>query len=157
MECKQWYRKYRFFLFFTASLMGSVVYSAPLGAPPVLDGSQMVRPDTTPVADGNPSNKVRETYYKDVHKEIPEGREIGSYYASWGVHSGRDYGPHQVPVERLTHVYVGFGGICGDNPTAYNNGGGLRDFLSESVRRFRKWQLLFKPDQKPEKWRSLFY
>lgn len=110
------------FLFFSVSLMGSAAYCDF----PVLDGSQLVQPNTRPIADGNPSNKMRETYYKDVHKNIPKGREVGSYYASWGVYSGRDYGPYQVPVERLSHVYVGFGGICGNNSAAYNNGGGLR-------------------------------
>jgi len=30
-----------------------------------------------------------------------------------------------MPVERLTHVYVAFGGICGDNPGAYKEGEGL--------------------------------
>jgi len=30
-----------------------------------------------------------------------------------------------MPVERMSHVYVAFGGICGDNPGAYNGGAGL--------------------------------
>ena len=43
---------------------------------------------------------------------------------------GRDYAPHQVPVERLTHVYIAFGGICGDNSAAYQNGSGLKSACS---------------------------
>lgn len=56
--------------------------------------------------------------------DIPDGVEIGSYYATWGVY-GREYGPEDMPVERLSHVYVAFGGICGDNPGAYKAGAGL--------------------------------
>ncbi|MEN7538272.1 glycosyl hydrolase family 18 protein [Aurantiacibacter flavus] len=91
----------------------------------VEEGVGTMAPES-PVADGVANNKARTTYYKNRHYDVPEGREVGAYYASWGVYGGRDYSPHQVPVERLTHVYVAFGGICGDNPAAYNNGGGLK-------------------------------
>lgn len=60
----------------------------------------------------------RQNYFNDHYYDIPKGLEVGSYYATWGIY-GRDYGPAQMPVERLTHVYVAFGGICGDNPVAY--------------------------------------
>gem|GEM_PF-4666980 len=78
------------------------------------------------VADGVANGKARETHFKDTHYAIPEGREVGMYYASWGVYKGRDYAPHQVPVERLSHILVSFGGICGDNPGAFNDGAGLK-------------------------------
>ncbi|PJE79408.1 Chitinase A [invertebrate metagenome] len=94
---------------------------------PVTNGSQLVKPNESGVADGNPSNKTRATFYKNRHTSIPHDREVGVYYASWGVHGGRDYAPHQLPVERISHVYIGFGGICGENPAAYNNGEGLRN------------------------------
>ncbi|WP_160734999.1 glycosyl hydrolase family 18 protein [Altericroceibacterium endophyticum] len=91
----------------------------------VEDGVGTMAPEA-PVADGVATNKARTTYYKNRHYDVPENREVGAYYASWGVYGGRDYAPHQVPVERLTHVYVAFGGICGENPAAYSNGAGLK-------------------------------
>jgi len=36
-----------------------------------------------------------------------------------------------MPVERLTHVYVAFGGICGDNPVAYKEGEGLKNACAD--------------------------
>lgn len=72
----------------------------------------------------------RKTFYKDRHYVIPEGLEIGSYYATWGGYPGRDYRPHQVPVERLNTIYVAFAGICGENPGANEGGAGLRTACS---------------------------
>tara|TARA_A100001391_G_scaffold168882_1_gene129523 strand:+ start:20695 stop:23082 length:2388 start_codon:yes stop_codon:yes gene_type:complete len=91
----------------------------------VEEGVGVMAPEA-PVADGVANNKARTTYYKNRHYDVPEGREVGAYYASWGVYGGRDYTPDQLPVERLTHVYVAFGGICGENPAAYSNGAGLK-------------------------------
>lgn len=36
-----------------------------------------------------------------------------------------------MPVERLSHVYVAFGGICGDNPGAYKEGEGLANACND--------------------------
>lgn len=36
-----------------------------------------------------------------------------------------------MPVERLSHVYVAFGGICGDNPGAYKSGAGLKSACTD--------------------------
>jgi len=63
-------------------------------------------------------------YFSENYYDIPIGKEVGSYYATWGIY-GRNYGPEQVPVERLSHIMVSFGGICGDNPTAYKDGESL--------------------------------
>jgi chitinase len=80
------------------------------------------------VADGSAQDGKypRNTFYKDRHYAIPEGLEIGAYYATWGGYGGRDYKAHQVPVERLNTIYVAFAGICGENPGAYQGGAGLR-------------------------------
>jgi len=36
-----------------------------------------------------------------------------------------------MPVERLSHVYVAFGGICGDNPGAYKEGEALGNMCND--------------------------
>jgi len=73
---------------------------------------------------------TRDNYFSDSYYDIPSGKEIGSYFATWGVY-GRNYGPEQMPVERMTHVYVAFGGICGDNPGAYKSGSALETACSD--------------------------
>jgi len=79
-----------------------------------------------PVADGVVTKgAARNTYFTDRPYLIPEDREMGVYYATWGVY-GRQYMPHQLAAERFNKVYVAFGGICGDNPGAYENGSGLK-------------------------------
>ncbi|MCK5818930.1 MAG: hypothetical protein KAH18_06680, partial [Psychromonas sp.] len=106
--------------------VGSIFSTTNLIATPITNGSQLIQPPVgSSVLDGVASGKQRKTFYTTTHKKIPAGREVGVYYASWGVYKGRDYAPHQVPVERISHVYVGFGGICGKNPAAFKSGAGL--------------------------------
>lgn len=53
------------------------------------------------------------------------GKKVGAYLASWGIY-GRSYQPADVPVESMTHLYLAFAGLCGNNPGAYENGSALR-------------------------------
>ncbi len=65
----------------------------------------------------------RDVYFTNNFYDIPAGTEVGTYFATWGVY-GRDYAPQNVPVERLTHIYISFGVVCGDHPGAYEGGRG---------------------------------
>lgn len=57
---------------------------------------------------------------------------MGSYYATWGIYDGRKYWPADVPVERLSEVYIAFAAICGSNPGANNGGKSLEKFCADS-------------------------
>ena len=57
---------------------------------------------------------------------------MGSYYATWGIYDGRKYWPADVPVERLSEVYIAFAAICGSNPGANNGGKSLEKFYADS-------------------------
>ncbi len=89
----------------------------PIGA----SSSGSVTHGSVNTADG--ASVDRDVYFTNNYYDIPAGTEVGAYFATWGVY-GRDYAPQNVPVERLTHVYVAFGVICGDHPGAYEGGRG---------------------------------
>jgi GH18 family chitinase len=74
------------------------------------------------VPTGTATGVQRNVKFGDRSYQIPENFEIGSYYATWGIYGGRDYWPADVPVERLSEVYLAFGAICGRNPGAFNSG-----------------------------------
>ena len=58
-------------------------------------------------------------------------KRVGAYFATWGIY-GRNFHPADVPVENLTHVYLAFGGICGDNPGAWEGGAALKASCAKS-------------------------
>ena len=74
------------------------------------------------VPTGTASGVQRNVKFSDRSYQIPENFELGSYYATWGIYGGRDYWPADVPVERLSEVYLAFGAICGLNPGAFEGG-----------------------------------
>ncbi|BAS67320.1 glycosyl hydrolase family 18 protein [Bathymodiolus septemdierum thioautotrophic gill symbiont] len=87
-------------------------------------------PDPNVVGKPVKTKTPRYVYFEDRDYIIPEGREVSAYYATWGVYGGRDYKPSDVPVKKLSHVYVAFGSICGDNPGAYGGGSGSKTACS---------------------------
>ena len=74
----------------------------------------------------------RNVMFGDRGYQIPENVEVGSYYATWGIYDGRKYWPADVPVERLSEVYIAFAAICGSNPGANNGGASLEKFCENS-------------------------
>ena len=83
------------------------------------------------VPTGTATGVQRNVKFGDRSYQIPENFEIGSYYATWGIYGGRDYWPADVPVERLSEVYLAFGAICGRNPGAFNSGESLANFCKD--------------------------
>ena len=86
------------------------------------------------VPTGTAKGVQRNVMFADRAYQIPEEFEVGSYYATWGIYDdgGRDYWPADVPVERLSEVYIAFAAICGDNPGAYKGGLSLANFCDDS-------------------------
>jgi len=84
------------------------------------------------VPTGTASGVQRNVKFSDRSYQIPENFELGSYYATWGIYGGRDYWPADVPVERLSEVYLAFGAICGLNPGAFEGGASLAKFCKDS-------------------------
>lgn len=74
----------------------------------------------------------RNVMFGDRGYQIPENVEVGSYYATWGIYDGRKYWPADVPVERLSEVYIAFAAICGSNPGANEGGASLEKFCQDS-------------------------
>ena len=84
------------------------------------------------VPTGTASGVQRNVKFSDRSYQIPENFELGSYYATWGIYGGRDYWPADIPVERLSEVYLAFGAICGLNPGAFEGGASLAKFCEDS-------------------------
>ena len=84
------------------------------------------------VPTGTASGIQRNVMFGDRSYQIPEEFEVGSYYATWGIYGGRDYWPADVPVERLSEVYIAFAAICGNNPGANEGGASLAKFCEDS-------------------------
>jgi len=80
---------------------------------------------------GTASGVQRNVKFSDRSYQIPENFEVGTYYATWGIYGGRDYWPADVPVERLSEIYLAFGAICGHNPGAFNGGAMLASFCKD--------------------------
>lgn len=106
----------------TAAAQAQYAYEVgikPLAAP----GTPSTTQGSLSTVDGATVN--RETFCLNQQYNIPEGVEVGSYFATWGVY-GRKYFPQDVPVERMSEVYIAFAAICGDNTGAYSQGAGAK-------------------------------
>ena len=103
---------------------GSATYQWVEGITPIPAGagSSIIQGSVTAVGG---TSVDRKSYFTDEHYNIPEGVEVGTYFATWGVY-GRNYFPQDVPVERLSAVYIAFAAICGDNAGAHQGGAGAR-------------------------------
>ncbi len=90
----------------------------------------VVCPQERTGADGCEGTIERTVYNTKSAWVVEDDQEVGAYFATWSVY-GRDYDPADVPVQQLTHVYMAFAAVCGDNRLAWEEGAGVERACSD--------------------------